>query len=229
MPQIIQVIRARHNRAGTDFRTSAGTPAGQVVCRDVPRLRRSLASRGPDSTLEGRTMESTAGRPAIDIASERPRPGLALFLAVLSVPGSTIAWALPPGASGSACRSESRPSSSPHAHVAGHSAAPAPGWQSARPLSQRWRSARWSCTRSPLPSRSPTPRPARPLAEPRGAPPQIAATAACPLPMEASVSCRGRARPRRTMSKSPGRDAWIPTEAGFYPRAVAHGRHLASR
>jgi len=42
-------------------------------------------------------MESTAGHPSIDIASERPRPGLALFLAALSVPGSTIAWALPSG------------------------------------------------------------------------------------------------------------------------------------
>ena len=42
-------------------------------------------------------MESTAARPAIEIASERPRPGLALFLAILSVPGSTIAWDLPLG------------------------------------------------------------------------------------------------------------------------------------
>jgi hypothetical protein len=42
-------------------------------------------------------MESTAGRPSIDIASERPRPGLALLLGVLSVPGSTIAWDLPAG------------------------------------------------------------------------------------------------------------------------------------
>jgi hypothetical protein len=42
-------------------------------------------------------MESTAARPAIDIASERPRPGLALLLGVLSLPGSTIAWALPLG------------------------------------------------------------------------------------------------------------------------------------
>jgi hypothetical protein len=42
-------------------------------------------------------MESTAEHPAIDIAPERPRPGLALFLAVLSVPGSTIAWELPAG------------------------------------------------------------------------------------------------------------------------------------
>jgi len=42
-------------------------------------------------------MESTARRPSIDIAAARPRPGLALLLAVLSVPGSTIAWALPSG------------------------------------------------------------------------------------------------------------------------------------
>jgi len=42
-------------------------------------------------------MEGTARRPPIDIAAERPRPGLALLLAVLSVPGSTIAWALPSG------------------------------------------------------------------------------------------------------------------------------------
>ncbi len=42
-------------------------------------------------------MESTAARPAIDIASERPRPGLALLLGILSLPGSTIAWALPLG------------------------------------------------------------------------------------------------------------------------------------
>ena len=42
-------------------------------------------------------MESTAGHPSIDIASEHPRPGLAIFLAVLSLPGSTIAWDLPSG------------------------------------------------------------------------------------------------------------------------------------
>lgn len=42
-------------------------------------------------------MESTVTRPAVDIAPERSRPGLALILALLSVPGSTIAWALPAG------------------------------------------------------------------------------------------------------------------------------------
>lgn len=42
-------------------------------------------------------MESTAGRPPIDIAAERARPGLALLLAILAVPGSTIAWGLPLG------------------------------------------------------------------------------------------------------------------------------------
>jgi hypothetical protein len=42
-------------------------------------------------------MESAVTRPAVDIAPERSRPGLALILALLCVPGSTIAWALPAG------------------------------------------------------------------------------------------------------------------------------------
>ena len=44
-------------------------------------------------------MESTATRPAVDIAPSGPRarPGLALVLAILSIPGSTIAWDLPAG------------------------------------------------------------------------------------------------------------------------------------
>ncbi len=44
-------------------------------------------------------MESTATRPAVDVAptGARPRPGLALLLAILSIPGSTIAWDLPSG------------------------------------------------------------------------------------------------------------------------------------
>ncbi len=42
-------------------------------------------------------MESTVNRPAVDVGPQRARPGLALLLAVLSVPGSTIAWALPAG------------------------------------------------------------------------------------------------------------------------------------
>lgn len=42
-------------------------------------------------------MESTAKRPAVDVGPPRARPGLALLLAALSVPGSTIAWDLPAG------------------------------------------------------------------------------------------------------------------------------------
>jgi hypothetical protein len=44
-------------------------------------------------------MESTATRPAVDIAPSgaRPRPGLAFLLAILAIPGSTIAWDLPAG------------------------------------------------------------------------------------------------------------------------------------
>jgi hypothetical protein len=42
-------------------------------------------------------MENTLNRPAVDVAPNRARPGLALLLALLAVPGSTIAWALPAG------------------------------------------------------------------------------------------------------------------------------------
>jgi hypothetical protein len=42
-------------------------------------------------------VHSTLNRPAVDVGPQRARPGLALLLAVLSVPGSTIAWALPAG------------------------------------------------------------------------------------------------------------------------------------
>lgn len=42
-------------------------------------------------------MNSTLNRPAVDLAADRPRPGLALLLALLAVPGSTIAWELPAG------------------------------------------------------------------------------------------------------------------------------------
>jgi hypothetical protein len=42
-------------------------------------------------------MDSTLNRSAVDIGPHRARPGLALLLAVLSVPGSTIAWGLPAG------------------------------------------------------------------------------------------------------------------------------------
>ena len=42
-------------------------------------------------------MESPATRPAVDVATDRPKPGLALLLALLAVPGSTVAWDLPAG------------------------------------------------------------------------------------------------------------------------------------
>jgi hypothetical protein len=42
-------------------------------------------------------MASTLNRPAVDVGPQRARPGLALVLAVLSIPGSTIAWDLPAG------------------------------------------------------------------------------------------------------------------------------------
>ena len=42
-------------------------------------------------------MDSTLNRPAVDVSPNRPRPALALVLALLAVPGSTIAWSLPSG------------------------------------------------------------------------------------------------------------------------------------
>ena len=42
-------------------------------------------------------MESTVKRPAVDVGPQRAKPGLALLLAVLSIPGSTLAWDLPAG------------------------------------------------------------------------------------------------------------------------------------
>ena len=42
-------------------------------------------------------MASNIYRPAVDLAPDRARPGLALVLALLAVPGSTISWALPAG------------------------------------------------------------------------------------------------------------------------------------
>lgn len=42
-------------------------------------------------------MASTVNRPAVDVAPDRARPGLALVLALLAIPGSTIAWELPAG------------------------------------------------------------------------------------------------------------------------------------
>jgi hypothetical protein len=42
-------------------------------------------------------MESTVSRPAVDVGTARPRPGVALLLSLLAVPGSTLAWDLPAG------------------------------------------------------------------------------------------------------------------------------------
>jgi hypothetical protein len=42
-------------------------------------------------------MESTLKRPAVDVGPPRARPGIALVLGLLSLPGSTIAWELPLG------------------------------------------------------------------------------------------------------------------------------------
>ena len=42
-------------------------------------------------------MDSTVNRPAVDLAADPARPGLALVLALLAIPGSTIAWELPAG------------------------------------------------------------------------------------------------------------------------------------
>ena len=42
-------------------------------------------------------MTNTAARPSVDLAPERAHPGLALLLALLSIPGSTVAWDLPAG------------------------------------------------------------------------------------------------------------------------------------
>jgi hypothetical protein len=49
------------------------------------------------ATLERNVMESTVSRPAVDVGTSRPRPGLALLLSLLAIPGSTAAWDLPAG------------------------------------------------------------------------------------------------------------------------------------
>jgi hypothetical protein len=42
-------------------------------------------------------VNTTATRPAVDVGPPAARPGLALVLAILAVPGSTVAWDLPAG------------------------------------------------------------------------------------------------------------------------------------
>ena len=86
-------------------------------------------------------MQKTIDRPAVDVAPRQVRPGLlALVLALLSVPGSTIAWDLPAGGLWiglplgiAAIVLGIRRGAGPEA----------PGWRSPRLRSQPWRSARW--------------------------------------------------------------------------------------
>jgi hypothetical protein len=40
---------------------------------------------------------TTAHRPAVDVGPKQGRSGVALLLAILAIPGSTIAWDLPAG------------------------------------------------------------------------------------------------------------------------------------
>jgi hypothetical protein len=42
-------------------------------------------------------VESTVNRPAVDLDEQPARPVLAFVLALLSIPGTTIAWDLPAG------------------------------------------------------------------------------------------------------------------------------------
>jgi hypothetical protein len=42
-------------------------------------------------------VDTTLNRPAVDVGPQQARPGLALVLGLLSLPGSTIAWDLPAG------------------------------------------------------------------------------------------------------------------------------------
>ncbi len=42
-------------------------------------------------------MESSVTDTSVNVAAEKARPGLALVLALLSIPGSTLAWELPAG------------------------------------------------------------------------------------------------------------------------------------
>jgi hypothetical protein len=50
-----------------------------------------------DRSRKEHTVETTLNRPAVDVGPPQARPGLALVLGLLSVPGSTIAWGLPLG------------------------------------------------------------------------------------------------------------------------------------
>ena len=74
-------------RAGTWRDSSAATWPSQVLAA-------VCAARGARSF---EVMERSITRPPVDLAPARPNAGLALLLALLSVPGSTIAFDLPAG------------------------------------------------------------------------------------------------------------------------------------
>src|SRR4051794_31967197 len=83
-------------RASTCPRARTDAPSGQVAAT------MSSGARGHSfelsrATLERNLMESTVSRPAVDVGTSRPRPGLALLLSLLAIPGSTVAWDLPHG------------------------------------------------------------------------------------------------------------------------------------
>ena len=64
-------------------------------------------------------MEGNVTRPAVDLAPDPARPGLALVLALLASPAPRSPGNCPPAASGSACRWASLRSCSDSGHVAG--------------------------------------------------------------------------------------------------------------
>jgi len=92
-----------HNRADARGDSALALSAGPARlraaitcssgCARRRRERRSAATRQP---FEGARNER-CHPPAVDVARPEVRPGLALLLAILAVPGSTLAWDLPAG------------------------------------------------------------------------------------------------------------------------------------
>src|SRR5205823_1438626 len=83
----------------------AALNTGLVVARQRSRGGHDAARPGACQVAGGSAthvqrsniMDTTVQRPAVDIGPHHGRPGLALLLAILSLPGSTIAWDLPAG------------------------------------------------------------------------------------------------------------------------------------
>ena len=68
-----------------------------VTCSSrCARASAHLGSRGPTTSRKERHGHDV-NRPAVDLAPDPARPGLALLLALLAIPGSTVAWELPAG------------------------------------------------------------------------------------------------------------------------------------